>query len=379
MNTALQCLLSTTELSHFFLRGFYKKEINFDNPLGLKGKLAESFKRLVDQTHSHTATWAHSRNVFGDLIHSVEPSQFKFVISSLNGGVFAGYMQQDSQELLCAVLDGIHEDLNRVKQKPYVENVVGDGADDRSVAEEAWRRYKLRNDSFVVDTFQGQLRSRVTCSECKNMSVSFDPSMYMSVAFKKLVVPASLRVVVKFESPTMARPADQINLEELPHGFHFDCDVKVLIQATDTFASLVKHFEDRSPCHRFVVLTLNIPYSGMSMYDGFAQPSETLPVHKTYGNYVVLEVPSHVADWWLEADRIATASVLNPRDARSTARFQGDQYDRTEECSSDSDDYDYHDAAPYPSQHFNIDALAPEQKSGLYAIVGPPAEFVLVI
>jgi hypothetical protein len=277
------------------------------------------------------------------------------------------------------LLDGIHEDLNRVKQKPYVENVVGDGADDRSVAEEAWRRYKLRNDSFVVDTFQGQLRSRVTCSECKNMSVSFDPSMYMSVAFKKLVVPASLRVVVKFESPTMARPADQINLEELPHGFHFDCDVKVLIQATDTFASLVKHFEDRSPCHRFVVLTLNIPYSGMSMYDGFAQPSETLPVHKTYGNYVVLEVPSHVADWWLEADRIATASVLNPRDARSTARFQGDQYDRTEECSSDSDDYDYHDAAPYPSQHFNIDALAPEQKSGLYAIVGPPAEFVLVI
>ena len=34
---------------------------------------------------------------------------------------FSGYQQQDSQELLSFLLDGLHEDLNRVKQKPYVE------------------------------------------------------------------------------------------------------------------------------------------------------------------------------------------------------------------------------------------------------------------
>ena len=34
---------------------------------------------------------------------------------------FSGYQQQDSQELLAFLLDGLHEDLNRVKQKPYVE------------------------------------------------------------------------------------------------------------------------------------------------------------------------------------------------------------------------------------------------------------------
>ena len=34
---------------------------------------------------------------------------------------FSGYQQQDSQELLAFLLDGLHEDLNRVKQKPYIE------------------------------------------------------------------------------------------------------------------------------------------------------------------------------------------------------------------------------------------------------------------
>ena len=34
---------------------------------------------------------------------------------------FSGYQQQDSHELLAFLLDGLHEDLNRVKKKPYVE------------------------------------------------------------------------------------------------------------------------------------------------------------------------------------------------------------------------------------------------------------------
>ena len=143
MNAALQCLLSTTELTHFFLRGFYKREINVDNPLGWQGKVAESFKLLVDQTHSHTETWEPRRNHFGVAINSVEPSLFKRAIAGLNGGMFRGFMQQDSQELLGAVLDGIHEDLNRVKKKPYVENVVGDGTNDTAIAHEAWSRYKM--------------------------------------------------------------------------------------------------------------------------------------------------------------------------------------------------------------------------------------------
>jgi ubiquitin C-terminal hydrolase len=169
------------------LRGFYKKEFNMHNPLDLQGSVAETFKLLLDDVHSHTETWAPRKDQSGRVTHSVEPSKFKRVIAQLNGGMFDGYQQHDSQELLSVVLDGIHEDCNRVKSKLFVENVVGDGTNDTDIAREAWDRCKMRNDSFVVDTFQGQLRSRVTCAECHNMSVSFDPSMYLGLSIKQVV------------------------------------------------------------------------------------------------------------------------------------------------------------------------------------------------
>ncbi len=58
-NATLQCLLHTTELSNFFLRGLHRMDMNVDNPLlGCKGKLAESFHLLLVQTHSHSARGA---------------------------------------------------------------------------------------------------------------------------------------------------------------------------------------------------------------------------------------------------------------------------------------------------------------------------------
>lgn len=43
---------------------------------------------------------------------------------------FSGYQQQDSQELLAFLLDGLHEDLNRIKKKPYIELRDADGRPD---------------------------------------------------------------------------------------------------------------------------------------------------------------------------------------------------------------------------------------------------------
>ncbi len=53
-------------------------------------------------------------------ISYVTPRKFKAKIAEWRSQ-FAGYGQQDSQELLGALLDGLHEDLNRIKQKPYIE------------------------------------------------------------------------------------------------------------------------------------------------------------------------------------------------------------------------------------------------------------------
>lgn len=46
---------------------------------------------------------------------------------------FSGYQQQDSQELLAFLLDGLHEDLNRVKKKPYLALRDAEGRPDEVV------------------------------------------------------------------------------------------------------------------------------------------------------------------------------------------------------------------------------------------------------
>jgi len=51
-------------------------------------------------------------------------------------------------------LDGLHEDLNRVKKKPYIEAKDADGRPDDEFSEECWNNHKARNDSIIVDKFQ---------------------------------------------------------------------------------------------------------------------------------------------------------------------------------------------------------------------------------
>jgi ubiquitin carboxyl-terminal hydrolase 4/11/15 len=47
MNSALQCLSNTTELTKYFLFGLYKRDINSKNPLGMGGKLALAYAELI--------------------------------------------------------------------------------------------------------------------------------------------------------------------------------------------------------------------------------------------------------------------------------------------------------------------------------------------
>jgi len=58
---------------------------------------------------------------------------------------FANFQQHDAQELLAFLLDGLHEDLNRVAEKPYTELKDSDGRPDLEVAREAWENHVIRN------------------------------------------------------------------------------------------------------------------------------------------------------------------------------------------------------------------------------------------
>ena len=86
----------------------------------------------------------------------VEPVSFKKQLGTF-APQFSGYAQHDAQELLAKLLDGIHEDLNRVKERPYIEDKDCDGTKDEEDAIESWKNYLQRNKSLIVDMFQGQV------------------------------------------------------------------------------------------------------------------------------------------------------------------------------------------------------------------------------
>ena len=79
------------------------------------------------------------------------------------------------------LLDGLHEDLNRVRVKPYTASIDSNRRPDEEVAVESWRTHILRNDSHIMDCCFGQLRSHVTCRNCGEESVKFDAYSCLSL------------------------------------------------------------------------------------------------------------------------------------------------------------------------------------------------------
>ena len=167
LNSSLQCLSATIPLTDYFLGYNYRAEINKQNVLGTKGKLATAYADLM------SSIWS-GKNL------AVKPKAFKMQLSNF-APQFEGSGQHDAQELLALMLDGIHEDLNRIQKKPYIQDRDCDGLHDERDAMEAWKNYLSRNKSIIVDIFQGQMRNCLTCLHCQHQNIRFEPFMYLSL------------------------------------------------------------------------------------------------------------------------------------------------------------------------------------------------------
>lgn len=134
-----------------------REELNPDNPLGMQGAIADSFGALLERIWaSNTSSTSYSPRDFKNQLQRFAPQ-------------FHGYQQHDSQELVAFLLDGLHEDLNRVLKKPYVEKPDWEGGGElemAKLAQKSWEGYMLRNDSVIVDLFQGQYKSTLICPTC---------------------------------------------------------------------------------------------------------------------------------------------------------------------------------------------------------------------
>ena len=162
MNSSIACLSNCTELTYYFLKGDYLKDINEENNLGMRGELAKEWGNLMKQY------WVENTRV-GD------PSDFKYTIGR-KAERFRGYGQQDSNEFMSVFLDYLNEDLNKATKKEYVElNEKMEDETDEDCSKRFWEVNLKRNDSIVTDLFCGQFKSTITCPKCQWINITFDP------------------------------------------------------------------------------------------------------------------------------------------------------------------------------------------------------------
>nr|XP_061792545.1 ubiquitin carboxyl-terminal hydrolase 32-like isoform X2 [Nerophis lumbriciformis]XP_061792546.1 ubiquitin carboxyl-terminal hydrolase 32-like isoform X2 [Nerophis lumbriciformis] len=200
MNSSIQCVSNTRPLTDYFTSGRHLYELNRSNPIGMRGHMAKCYGDLVLELWSGTQK-------------NIAPLKLRWTIAKY-APRFNGFQQQDSQELLAFLLDGLHEDLNRVHEKPYVELKDSDGRPDWEVASEAWENHLRRNRSIVVDLFHGQLKSQVKCKTCGHISSRFDPFNFLSLP---LPMDSSMHLeitVIKLEGSTPVRYGLRLNMDE---------------------------------------------------------------------------------------------------------------------------------------------------------------------
>ena len=186
MNTGLQCLSNCELLTKYFLEDYYKEFVNKENPIGSQGEIVEKYSQLIHHL------WYGNNDC-------VSPIQFKVAFGK-NYNAFADFRQQDSQEFISYLLDALHEDLNKVKNKPYVQaKDLSPGMPEEDQFKMQKDLYLCRNQSFIVDLINGFYKSTVYCPDenCKNISKSFEPFNMITLS---LVNEAQLRKLEEFQN-----------------------------------------------------------------------------------------------------------------------------------------------------------------------------------
>ena len=166
LNSVCQCLAQTM-LARYFRSDEYISSIV--NRYEGGGRIANTFSYVV-------------RELTADgVLLPVSPSPLKMSVGRAFD-TFSNTSQQDANEFLRCLLDGIHEDLNEnsgAKLAPVdIENTKGS---DTEIAQRYFSDYTKRNRSIIVSLFAFQERSALECPRCNRCTRSFAVAMGIEV------------------------------------------------------------------------------------------------------------------------------------------------------------------------------------------------------
>ncbi|KAM4795624.1 ubiquitin carboxyl-terminal hydrolase 16 [Rhinophrynus dorsalis] len=152
---------------------------------------------------------------------------------------FKGYQQQDSQELLRYLLDGMRgEEIQRIsvaltKALQNTSEKIIDEEDVKKKVKDCEKRRAIPN--FVDHLFGGELTSTVMCDECHTVSLVHEP-------FLDLSLPVLDDLLVKKNSPKTMKAAQEIKEEEDDD----DDDDSYIKKRNDLSAGTSKHLQKKA-------------------------------------------------------------------------------------------------------------------------------------
>ncbi|XP_034487473.1 ubiquitin carboxyl-terminal hydrolase Usp2 isoform X2 [Drosophila innubila] len=161
MNSVIQCLSHTTELTRF-LRTHHTSTRSTTSK---DQQILHEFAKLIQEM------WTTN-------VHSVTPMELKRAFSTKHR-MYSDYNQQDAQEFLRFFLDSLHSALNSGVKGETLN--IDDNLSDNKKADLTWEWYARHENSLIRDLFVGQLKSTLKCTNCGNTSVTFDPFWDLSV------------------------------------------------------------------------------------------------------------------------------------------------------------------------------------------------------
>ncbi|XP_060799876.1 ubiquitin carboxyl-terminal hydrolase 2a isoform X2 [Neoarius graeffei] len=266
MNSILQCLSNTHSLRDYCLHNSYRRDLNNSNRTNTA--LMEEFAKLI------RTLWTSSTS---DVII---PSEFKTQIQRY-APRFVGNSQQDAQEFLRFLLDGLHNEVNRVTVRPRVATEDFDHLSDDEKGRMMWNRYLAREDSKIVDVFVGQLKSSLTCTECGYCSTVFDPFWDLS-----LPIPKGYGEVSLMDCMRLFTKEDVLDGDEKPTCYRCrarrKCTKKFTIQKFPTILVLhLKRFSEGRVRSSKLSTFVNFPMKDLDLRE-FASDRSSNTVYNLY-------------------------------------------------------------------------------------------------
>lgn len=176
INSAMQCLSHCEDLTKYFLSKSFLDEINKQGRGGPDGRIAKIYYELLNDL------WIGSTA-------SVPPYEIKNIYMSFIKE-YQGMANTDAKDMILFMFDRLHDELNRVKEKPKIELTEQLKTEsDEEASNRFWQALVSRENSIIVDLFHGQYKTQIKCGGCKKLTTSYDPFMCLPLAIPDKSIP----------------------------------------------------------------------------------------------------------------------------------------------------------------------------------------------